>query len=346
MTSLYHHTFKEMPNPESQYSIQKKKFLDCLLKISIYGINFEFKFVPNYQIDLTDELQFKRGGAFDVTTMDSPVFVFSSVGKIQKNLSIFENLSGEVIVNFVYSKLNLAYSNYCNYFHANQFSFLKNCYEIKKLNFSFKTQIEILSIGGHEINATKDMMTISLNIYELNKFLYENQNWFEYKFIKINVFLDTNENPCNCLLQWLKKCESKDLNSTCDYKMLENNCKNLQMNSFKSKMTFTLYNFMALCSIVNLFYCLILAFHIMNSCTVINGIFCSSLYGNVLVQYYEIYLVDFLCVSFVIILIGSNIDKLTSSIVKSKDVKDFGLNLQIKMRKLAILDQFKTKLSK
>ncbi|RMZ95032.1 hypothetical protein BpHYR1_007400, partial [Brachionus plicatilis] len=96
-----------------------------------------------------------------------------------------------------------------------------------------------------------------LNIYQLNKFLYQNQNWFgiwnknlknlvyiyfgvfdKYKSIKIHVLMGTDQNPCNCLLQWLKKCESKDLNSTCDYKMLENNCKNLQMNSFKSKELF------------------------------------------------------------------------------------------------------------
>ncbi|RNA04142.1 hypothetical protein BpHYR1_031730 [Brachionus plicatilis] len=227
-------------------------------------IRFEIKFIPNNRIDLTDELQLKTGGTFDVTTIDSPIFLFSNI---------------ELILN------------------GHEISITKDVIDSKVFG-----GLTYLTINGHVKNIDwqnllkfRNLIAISLNIYELNKFLYENQNWFEYKSITLEILLDTNENPCNCLLQWLKICESKDLNSTCDYKMLENNCKNLQVNSFKSKMTFTLYNFMTVCSIVNLFYCLILAFHIMNSCTVINGIFCSSLYGNVLVQYYEIYLVDFLC---------------------------------------------------
>ncbi|RNA42564.1 hypothetical protein BpHYR1_029699 [Brachionus plicatilis] len=232
----------------------------------------------------------------------------------------------------------------------------------------------------------------------------------------MNILLDSDENYCIGELQWLNKCESNDLNNSCEYKKMEENCKNLQTNFFnsgfnrnlkfkldffitgailsyissighfifsitgiitnllnifiinkckknelkdKNKSKFSLYNFMTFLSFVNVFYCLILSFHVMNSCTVINGIFCSRLYGNVIVQYYEIYLVDFLCgilktlsnilniwislfrcfiideksrffnfitkpktvfsISFFSILIVSNIDKLTSSIVEFKD---------------------------
>ncbi|RNA42565.1 hypothetical protein BpHYR1_029700 [Brachionus plicatilis] len=127
--------------------------LDCIQSDGLL-INFEFKFIPNNRIDLTDELQFKTGRIFNVTTIDSPIFVFSNIDKIQKNLKIFNNLFGLVVVNFVYSKLNLIFN--CNYFQLNQYSFLKNCFGFANLNISFKTKIKELTLEGHEISATKD----------------------------------------------------------------------------------------------------------------------------------------------------------------------------------------------
>ena len=61
----------------------------------------------------------------------------------------------------------------------------------------------------------------------------------------------------------------------------------------EKNLTSTLFNLMTLNSIVIILYCCLQMFHLFNSCPLVNGLVCSPFYGNVIIQYYEIYLVDF-----------------------------------------------------
>ncbi|CAF0705403.1 unnamed protein product [Brachionus calyciflorus] len=144
-------------------------------------------------------------------------------------------------------------------------------------------------------------------------------------------------------------------------------CKRLLKLDKNKHIQIKIYNLMILSSLINMIYCLIQLFHIMNSCALLNGLFCSNVSKNILAQYYEIYCVDFIagflkslsnilniCISFArcfaisqntrlfkiylfcdmrtskvfkkiflvflfALLIGTNIDKLNSSIVYDPD---------------------------
>ncbi|CAF1112796.1 unnamed protein product [Brachionus calyciflorus] len=55
-----------------------------------------------------------------------------------------------------------------------------------------------------------------------------------------------------------------------------------------------MYQFMFYNSIINLFYCFIYMFHLLNVCISINGVYCLFISRSEIVQYYEIVIVDFL----------------------------------------------------
>ncbi|CAF0784380.1 unnamed protein product [Brachionus calyciflorus] len=66
--------------------------------------------------------------------------------------------------------------------------------------------------------------------------------------------------------------------------------KNLQI---KKEMSKILYKLMLSNSLINFVYYLINIFHIMNKCVEANGILCPKIYFNILVQYFDIYFVEF-----------------------------------------------------
>ena len=56
---------------------------------------------------------------------------------------------------------------------------------------------------------------------------------------------------------------------------------------------YSIFKLIKLNSFINLFYCFIVLFHLINICISINGIYCPEISRSLIMQYYEIFIVDF-----------------------------------------------------
>lgn len=61
----------------------------------------------------------------------------------------------------------------------------------------------------------------------------------------------------------------------------------------EKKLKFDLYEFMKLNSLINMIYSFIYIFHVVNVCIFVNGIHCPTFSRSILIQYYEIFLIDY-----------------------------------------------------
>ena len=61
-----------------------------------------------------------------------------------------------------------------------------------------------------------------------------------------------------------------------------------------SKIDLTIYEWIQINSFINLLYSFIYLFHLANMCIFVNGIYCPSLSRSILIQYYEIFFIDYL----------------------------------------------------
>ncbi|RNA44431.1 hypothetical protein BpHYR1_049086 [Brachionus plicatilis] len=200
----------------------------------------------------------------------------------------------------------------------------------------------------------------------------------QYRLVELRFSLIMLD--CNCVLFWISKSLCSNFSPiNCSFEKWANNCDSFKTHAALFGKDFTIQSKLGylisgailnnvfsigsilfgtiaivtnMLSVINITYCLIQLFHLMNSCAITSG-FCSAVYRGIFAQYYEIYVVDFfagflkcwaicqntrlfnsylylqrvitklfkrvLLIIFILFLIATNVDKLNSTKVSYLD---------------------------